>query len=369
MWQGLLFSTYLQSMEQGLLKKGLKLSLQVLIQFGCLSFTTWQTFSCLKKFVESPQASEIHLVDKLKAPAPRFAICPFDPKDGLNLTHLQECGIEYEDYYSKGIFSSLQCPDSKLLAQSIVLNSQEILSNITARNSFTDDLNHLMQICDLERIDDPSNCYLLNLSQSNLDIDDIDIAFRLQNIDVHVYTDGTFFDSFSYEEIDLKSKEKDVTLVYDVVRSLNTQEHPCEADETYKKDLCVWNEIHQTSLEKFGCTTPFGPKKTDICVDNTLGQSAIELMKHLRIPANNRCLDPCTTVAPQLSVIGSQDVVPDHDRMSSLSIKLPLKIKVISSYFSYKVLSLIAEIGGYVGLFLGVSVLDLKTVVDFVIKN
>ena len=354
-------------MDQAVLKKVLKLSLQILIQFGCLSFTTWQTFSCFQKFVESPQASAIHLVDKLNASAPRFAICPYDPKDGVNLTHLQECGIDYEDYYMKGIFSSLQCPDSKILAESMALNSQEILANVTARNSFTDNLDHSMQISDLERIDDPSNCYLLNLSKSNLDIDDIDIAFRLKNIDVHDYTDGTFFDSFSYEEIDLKSEAKDVALAYDVIISLNTQEHPCEADQNYKKDLCVWNEIHQTSLEKLGCTTPFGPKKTDICVDKTLAQGAIELMKHLRIPANNRCLDPCTTVVPHLSVIG-QEIGPDQG-MSYLSIKLPRKIKVISSYFSYKVLSLIAEIGGYVGLFLGVSVLDLKTVVDFIIKN
>ena len=348
-------------MDQTQLKIGLKVTLQILIQFACLSFTAWQSFNCVQKYFDWPQASSIRLVDKINALGPSYAICPYDPKDGFNLTILQNCGIEYEDYV-QGTFSSPNCPDPKILIESLVLNSQDILANITAKNSFTD-LNYSLPIKDLERIDDPNNCYLLDLA-NDLDIDDIEIEFRLENIDVHVFTHGTFFDSYSYEEIDLKLEHKDVALGYDVIDSLNTQDHPCEPDKHYKKDNCVWDEIHQSSLEQFGCTTPFGPKKSNICLNQTLGQNAIELLNQMRIPANNRCLDPCTTVVPYLSIIAREQ----NSKSSSLSLKLPRKIKVMSSYLSYKVLSLIAEIGGYVGLFLGVSILDLKNILNFIFE-
>ena len=40
------------------------------------------------------------------------------------------------------------------------------------------------------------------------------------------------------------------------------------------------------------------------------------------------------------------------------------KIKVSTSQFSYTILSFLAEVGGYIGLLLGVSLLDIPALID-----
>jgi len=45
------------------------------------------------------------------------------------------------------------------------------------------------------------------------------------------------------------------------------------------------------------------------------------------------------------------------------------KIKVYESYYIYSELSLIAEIGGYVGLFLGISVNQVTNLMDFILSK
>ena len=52
-----------------------------------------------------------------------------------------------------------------------------------------------------------------------------------------------------------------------------------------------------------------------------------------------------------------------------IEVEFPSKINVIKAFPAYTLLSLIAEIGGYVGLFLGVSVLDLKALTSFTKQN
>ena len=47
-----------------------------------------------------------------------------------------------------------------------------------------------------------------------------------------------------------------------------------------------------------------------------------------------------------------------------VTIKFKENIKVIEAYQLYSLLSMIAEIGGYVGMFLGISLLQIRFVLD-----
>ena len=51
-------------------------------------------------------------------------------------------------------------------------------------------------------------------------------------------------------------------------------------------------------------------------------------------------------------------------RIAYLVIDLKENIKVVTAYHLYSALSLIAEIGGYVGLFLGVSINQITSLMD-----
>ena len=113
-------------------------------------------------------------------------------------------------------------------------------------------------------------------------------------------------------------------------------------------------------MNDVGCTTPFGPNKTNICRFEELGHRASKKFhgvysKYLTY----HCFDPCHTILPSIAITDRS-----NNSYRSARIKIPLKVKQMTSRFSYDFLSLIAEVGGYVGLFLGVSVTDINSFVE-----
>ena len=109
-------------------------------------------------------------------------------------------------------------------------------------------------------------------------------------------------------------------------------------------------------MKEFGCTTPFGYNLDNICTDNVTGKQAFDLYDKI---SNKRytmkeCPYPCKFV--KFLVISLEDRGIDDE---TFKLDFSQYIKVTEAYFSYTELELIAEFGGYVGLFLGISVFDI----------
>ena len=58
----------------------------------------------------------------------------------------------------------------------------------------------------------------------------------------------------------------------------------------------------------------------------------------------------------------------DYYDYTTLSMEFPKFVRVSRSTYSYTLLELIAEVGGYVGLFLGVSINQVTLLVDFSLR-
>ena len=111
-------------------------------------------------------------------------------------------------------------------------------------------------------------------------------------------------------------------------------------------------------MAKFGCTTPFGYHQDNICKDNTTGKQALDLFHKLLNKRHfiEECLYPCEFL--KLFVIS----VKGRENEDSFKLDFNQYIKVTEAYHSYTELELIAEFGGYVGLFLGISVFDVNQI-------
>ena len=110
-------------------------------------------------------------------------------------------------------------------------------------------------------------------------------------------------------------------------------------------------------MKTLGCTTPFGISLDNICTDKTKGDLAIELFKKLRSQKIfEDCLYPCTNLKIRLDKIEFGKVVG----VTRAKFMFDQYIRVTTSYVSYTGLELVAEVGGYVGLFLGLSVYHLS---------
>ena len=55
--------------------------------------------------------------------------------------------------------------------------------------------------------------------------------------------------------------------------------------------------------------------------------------------------------------------------LANLEIHFKENIKVTTGYYLYSELSLIAEIGGYVGLFLGVSINQITNLIEWILNS
>ena len=114
--------------------------------------------------------------------------------------------------------------------------------------------------------------------------------------------------------------------------------------------------VFQIALEEVGCTSPYHTNKSTICTDPLKGKSAHQIYDsyiHNQSFASRVCPKNC-----QFQVISFDNY---EERTSFLlkkffQLKFDEFIKVSVSNPSYTFLELIAEVGGYVGLFLGVSI-------------
>ena len=80
---------------------------------------------------------------------------------------------------------------------------------------------------------------------------------------------------------------------------------------------------------------------------------------------NKFCLHPCNFITAR-AIINSNKIgyFVDGKPGTTVTIKFKENIKVYEAYQIYSLLSMIAEIGGYVGMFLGISILQIRFVLD-----
>ena len=121
-------------------------------------------------------------------------------------------------------------------------------------------------------------------------------------------------------------------------------------------------------MKDFGCITPFSAFAENgndftICTDpdkvakpRTLFQSIV--WKNLT-EQNLKCPKPCKHLKSIVGVGGTAD----QQDYGHIEIKFQREIKISRTRISYGVLELMAEVGGYFGLFLGVSINQLSTFV------
>ena len=114
-------------------------------------------------------------------------------------------------------------------------------------------------------------------------------------------------------------------------------------------------------MERIGCTTPYGLDLDNICTEQKKSSEAYGLFLGILYNLKKaECPYPCKFLINRLTTIGHKDKA--NNDSSEICLKFDEYIKVTSSIYSYTELELLAELGGYVGLFLGLSVFDLRLV-------
>ena len=115
--------------------------------------------------------------------------------------------------------------------------------------------------------------------------------------------------------------------------------------------------LSQEIKNKFGCTTPYGNIKKDICTNSTIGKLIAE-----RSGYKPACKHPCQYLGN--FELSSKIAIPG---MTKLWFKK--YVQVFETKYTYSLLDLFAALGGYLGSFLGVSLFHLRDGLAYLIKK
>ena len=118
-------------------------------------------------------------------------------------------------------------------------------------------------------------------------------------------------------------------------------------------------------MDSIGCTTPFGLELDNICSEknkmHNAGTMFWDVMRGTDVQVAKECPYPCKFL---MNRITTTDYKEENDTDNKIVLFFDKYIKVTTSTYGYTELELLAELGGYVGLFLGLSVFDLRLVFE-----
>ena len=116
-------------------------------------------------------------------------------------------------------------------------------------------------------------------------------------------------------------------------------------------------------LRNFGCVMPFHtnkPKEKPCTLNNSMLDPFWEFLDNGAFKLF--CQMPCASMEVTFPAITDGVGSPDE---AYVKLYLLTVVKVQTSYWSYSIISLLAEVGGYLGLLLGMSLLDITKVIDW----
>ena len=136
----------------------------------------------------------------------------------------------------------------------------------------------------------------------------------------------------------------------------------CEVSQNYYQDDCLTKGLDSRALETIGCTFPtFTLQKSKSCDAKSMNDTQKELLKNFDEFWSNTytqdCPEPCSSMAFTLGF----PVYDAYDDFNQSRVKIYFKSRISErrNVITYDEVTLLAEIGGYMGLFLGISLLHI----------
>ena len=140
----------------------------------------------------------------------------------------------------------------------------------------------------------------------------------------------------------------------------------CDSTMNLNFDNTLYKVANSKLENKFGCTVPFLPpfksnktgQLTRICEDSTTGSEALELYDYFKSGGLSQISkQPCATMDIFLGLPFTSSHSNDEEAYFKIYLKTAVKVK--KTVLDYDYLTMIGEFGGYTGLLLGISLVDI----------
>ena len=124
----------------------------------------------------------------------------------------------------------------------------------------------------------------------------------------------------------------------------------------------MYEEMRQLMYDEVNCAVPWMPNKDKVCKAENDRKTAFDIYQKNRRNQNDICPNSClfTNMYFGPPVTGFNNA--EDSEVGIAIFYFRRDIKTTTEYFLYSILSMVAEIGGYVGLLLGVSLFKLADI-------
>ena len=214
-------------------------------------------------------------------------------------------------------------------------------------------------------------CYSLHTPKEIKEKGIRDVAIYLkQNVLVFVHSHGIWKRS-ALTQAQLPGtmgKPSMAKISYTVYHLLDYHDERCDNSDSYSLDDCFFCQVDNKLLQEIGCTTPFGISTDKICRNQTLGYNAFKIfeLSHM-IDGSFGCKHPCSyvKVATEMKELTKEAA----ETSNGVFLTFEDEVTVVKAQYTYSILSLFAEVGSYIGLFLGYSVYQLSSYLNVMLSK
>ncbi len=214
------------------------------------------------------------------------------------------------------------------------------------------------------------DCYALTLPSCIKSAGILEILIDLKSkTDIFLHHEGQYMSPNSKSRVDVDVGRYVKVAVNHEVVDLLADKGDCVKDADF--DGCMYEELRLINEDVVGCTVPWLMDKSNVCTDKADRIVAFESYQKNRRNQRDICPRSCRFTNTYLGSLVTGDY--DEADVARAVFYFRREVKVTIEYVLYTWLSMLAEIGGYVGLLLGASVFKLayinNDVLDWVEQN
>ena len=350
----------------------MKLFFRKFVFLLCLGIVIWQCWRCLEKFLSKPQGTQLSIVNSAGEMFPSVTVCRAFLN---NLTILSNCGITHHQYYREAIWSNQDidgCGDPKELFYSTTSKLEDLISevHVVSYNMSKTKFDNKTKLFYPVQFDH-GICYTFLPPEENLRDGIFRIIFVVKRmVRIYVHANGVLAVKRSARSTALDVsplKHYVVKIEHSLYKMLDFQGVPCNNEKSYSLDKCILKGLEEESLKTIGCVSPFGITKDRICQNKQDSKKALQLYHGYSNDdmaiKNISCFEPCSYLGVKLFKVSEWE----HEKNKGyFTLSFDEKVHETVAHYSYDDLSFVAEIGGYVGLFLGASVYQTADLFQFI---
>ena len=137
----------------------------------------------------------------------------------------------------------------------------------------------------------------------------------------------------------------------------------CSLDASMNRDNCKYTSLYKKLMKEVNCTVPWITNKSNICKNHTLAKKAMEIYDLNKQNTERDCPTFCTTFDVFLDP-PSIDNYWFGNSTAAIKFYFRDKIKNSEEYYLQNELSLFANIGGLLGLMLGISLVNVRDLIN-----